>query len=524
MLRVGLVFCCDPEPGILGLYLSPRRLVGPAAMKHGMRLGDYLDIEWFLDRDRNVDSTTLLSRDRELGLEARAISLPLAEYAGFWLRSRRQDEASLPSRIYARAMTMARWIVTLVMFLAGMSLVRGLLVYSGTKPVNVSIFLLLAVAVPFGLSMLSVLFLAARALGWKGSFPAGALAPLLARLPGGWARQQVTFIQRICRGRGWLGRMLAWDFFALMHRGGLSFAAGSMLGMLGSVAVMDVAFGWQSTLSIGARGMHDLAAMLALPWSWMHPALLPTVAQVEGSRIILKDGIATLVSSDLAAWWPFLTMCLVVYALLPRLVLLVVARIGLRRLEDGWRHPDLERVLDRMQAPVIESRPVVETVHVPLPVAADKNDPQKPEMPATGTVGCVVLLPYELAGKISEDDLHAAARRSCGYDAARIMVADLEPGEMDRVRRECTQLSWQGGRERYVLVIEGWQPPIREHLLALQRLGGEDGRGASLTLILTGRPGGGQWWTNPTDAERQAWLDAIARLAPLRPGLCGALS
>ena len=44
-------------------------------MKHGMPLCDLLDLEWFLELDRQADPAETLKRDRRLGLEAQGESV-----------------------------------------------------------------------------------------------------------------------------------------------------------------------------------------------------------------------------------------------------------------------------------------------------------------------------------------------------------------------------------------------------------------------------------------------------------------
>jgi hypothetical protein len=97
--------------------------------------------------------------------------------------------------------------------------------------------------------------------------------------------------------------------------------------------------------------------------------------------------------------------------------------------------------------------------------------------------------------------------------------------EVDGIRQmldDCVEIDWAGGFERYVVLIEAWQPPIRENLLALTLLGQEHGRGRNLILVFCGRPSGGDWLTAPDDAAREVWADAVARLAPLRVDIFGA--
>jgi hypothetical protein len=242
-------------------------------------------------------------------------------------------------------------------FLAGISLVRALLLYSGVEPVNVSVFLLLAVLPQVGLCLLGAGLLLLRGVGRKEfGIPLRLLFDLFWRRPGGLS-PQAGFVRALFLRKGRPVRMLGWESLRLAHLGGLCLALGSLAGMIVSVAVTDLAFGWQSTLQVGAQGMHSLVSALSVPWSWL-PAqwgLTPTLSQIEGSRIVLKDGMQALASADLAAWWPFLCMCLLFYALLPRLALLLGAHWMLRREERELVHPDLGRIVDRMRSPLLGS-------------------------------------------------------------------------------------------------------------------------------------------------------------------------
>lgn len=495
-------------------------------MKHGMRLGDFLDLEWFLEQDRTADAVETLQRDRRIGLAAHAEAVPEEEFCMFWLRSRRAEAGTVPSAALRTGLGILRVILACAGLAAGASLVRGLLAYSGTQPVNVSLFLALAVLPQAALCLLAAGLFAARAAG------AGTLRiplrPLFGLLWRGHGRlsAQAGFLRSLFLTPGWSARILAWECLVVLHLGGLGLAAGSLAGLLAGVTVTDLAFGWQSTLQVGAQGMHALASALALPWSWL-PAtwgLVPTVGQIEGSRIVLKEGISTLASADLAAWWPFLAMCLLTYALLPRLALLALSRLALRRLERGFRHPALGRVADRMRAPLVGTPDPAEQASAPLPLGTGPagRAPAPADEAAEGHAGCVFLLPPELEGRIAGGELGATALRVGGERPVRVVSAALEEGDVRRALDECAALSWTGGRERYIVLVEAWQPPIRENLQALETLGrgGEGGR--NLTLVLCGRPSHGRWLTAPSDVDREVWSAAVERLAPLRVDIFGA--
>jgi hypothetical protein len=495
-------------------------------MKHGMRLGDYLDLEWFLEKDRELDAQAILDRDRSIGLAAQALSVPAERQAWFWLARRREaDEGAVPSSSLRSVLIILRLVLGGGAFLAGISLVRALLLYSGVEPVNVSVFLLLAVLPQVGLCLLGAGLLLFRGV-WRKEFgiPLRPLFDLFWRRPGGLS-PQAGFVRALFLRKGRPVRMLGWESLRLAHLGGLCLALGSLAGMTVSVAVTDLAFGWQSTLQVGAQGLHSLVSALSVPWSWL-PAqwgLTPTLSQIEGSRIVLKDGMQALASADLAAWWPFLSMCLLFYALLPRLVLLLGAHWMLLREERELVHPDLGRIVDRMRSPLLGSARMGEAPPSDLPLDGQSAPPASHASGQTQSgVGCALILPPELVGRIDEERLSDLARRVCGFPAPRMIAATLDPQDVRQVLDECADFDWAAGHERFVVLIEAWQPPIRENLQALKLLGQAEERGRSLILVLCGRPLGADWLTAADDVSREAWVDAVARLAPLRVDIFGA--
>ena len=132
------------------------------------------------------------------------------------------------------------------------------------------------------------------------------------------------------------------------------------------------------------------------------------------------------------------------------------------------------------------------------------------------------LLPPELEGRVAGEELAATALRVGGERPVRVVAAALESGDVGRVLGECAGLEWTGGRERYIVLVEAWQPPIRENLQALETLGRDETGGRSLTLVLCGRPSHGRWLTAPSALDREVWSTAVERLAPLRVDIFGA--
>ena len=63
--------------------------------------------------------------------------------------------------------------------------------------------------------------------------------------------------------------MFYWPLFAVFQRFAIFCNIGLLAATLTRVAFSDLAFGWQSTLKVGAQGMHSLVWVLSLPWSWL---------------------------------------------------------------------------------------------------------------------------------------------------------------------------------------------------------------------------------------------------------------
>lgn len=488
-------------------------------MRHFLRFPDLLDLEWFLKQDEAVDPWAAAERDRAIGLKALDAKPSEAPSLDFWLEERRRSTPGpLPSTLFRSTRVLTGWVLGLAGLLAGTSLARALLAYSGQDPINVFLFLLAVVAPQTLLCLVSCVFLLLRrplplpvlsvlALAWRAITRRVGRARHLMSMP-------VMFPRH-----GRHGRLLFWEAVRLSHLAGSAFAAGALASLLVGVAATDLAFGWQSTLRAGADGVHRVVSILSWPWS-LAPAswnMTPTLDQIEGSRIILKDGAAALANADLAAWWPFLAMCLLVYALLPRLGLWLVARLGLARLERSFAHPDQGRIEDRMRAPLFGARETLaEGPSAPLPLEAKDRIDRPMQSALKGEVGCVVLVPEELAGRIPHADLDRLASGICGYPAGRVVSLELDADGARTVAEVCAGLVWTGGFERFVLVVEAWQPPIREALLAVAALGRDNAAGRSVHVALVGRPAGGAWLTAPTDTERRIWTEALARLNPLR--------
>jgi hypothetical protein len=72
---------------------------------------------------------------------------------------------------------------------------------------------------------------------------------------------------------------------------GICFNLGAIVTTIALEWFTDLAFGWGTALNVSPDSMHGIAQFLALPWSWLfgEGVGVPTLEQVEGTRISLKD-------------------------------------------------------------------------------------------------------------------------------------------------------------------------------------------------------------------------------------------
>jgi hypothetical protein len=293
------------------------------------------------------------------------------------------------------------------------------------------------------------------------------------------------------------------------------------LGALGATLIRvmgsDLAFGWQSTLRISGQAVHDFVAAIALPWSWFVPRGIayPSLEQIAGSKMILKEGMYHLATPDLVSWWPFLCLALICYGLLPRVLLLGLSRYAGNRVvrEHPFSSPDIDRLLFRMTTPLVETTPRVFKQTTTQQIAAPSLQPA-PVVPLprdSKQEVLTVLVPEELADQCPFEQLYQAIHQGTGISPSSHVL--LDPYEQDTLLARLQAMTWHEDRARVVIVQEAWQPPIREILDFVTTLSTLFRHPATITIALIGKPAPETILTSPDDMNAQVWLDQIARLA-----------
>ena len=353
-----------------------------------------------------------------------------------WLEQRRKlDEKAtpegqaLPGAAFSTAYRLFRFLLCVAGIITGFTMAITVLRYTGLKPVNVSYYLggLVLVQILF---LLSLFFLSAsRRMGLLKS-SASPLYGFLANLIAGFSsklkkgiktkdldtrHQEIrnSFLSALgfIKGRKkvW-GNVMYWPLFTLAQIFGVAVNIGILTTTLVRVASTDLAFGWQSTLDLGSQFVYRSVSIIAIPWSWLAgPGTAhPTLTQIEGSRMILKDGIYRLSTQDLTAWWPFLCLCVLFYGLLPRLLLFIVGVLCQRRslMKLDFKTGDCDPIVTRLLTPLVSSKGSDQS-EAPLqfPEKIETKSTKSSNVILKHDTQCIALIPADIYEQSPSEEL-----------------------------------------------------------------------------------------------------------------------
>jgi len=511
-------------------------------MKPLWTYSDIFDLEYFFHRDQGVLDSQLHGRDRSIFLELENKEMAgLSEHQTlllFWVKENRKmlnPEAarSLPGPLIEEALRLVKTLLPLFGLIAGLLAGLAFFSYSGTTPVNVFHFIFLFI---FSQLLLVLILLFRVLLSGAGlikqSFPlsfklytsvaariAGRLQRRLRAAVPGTGRvsyQQIVGLAKKVHFK--YGSLLYWPLFSMSQRALVGFNAGLLIATLFRVTTSDLAFGWQSTVQFSSDALYKGVKLLALPWSWVFPENIsyPSLAAIEGSRIILKDGIYHLATQDLVSWWPFLLLCLLVYGLLFRIVLTLVAhtfqQVCLRAI--NLESSDALSVIRRMQSPLLSTQAAAGDLKTSQ---RHENNGDDTFQDRQTTVNNQVPFPLLL---IAASDIERQVelspvlaflqRRGFTVDRQESMMHDYSSDQQLLSRIAELNLESDVG---IFLLMESWMPPIGEVSAFIKKLRSCTHQNTPIYVGLVGKPTKTHPFTSPKPQECTIWkqkLDAFA--------------
>lgn len=502
-------------------------------------LADLIDLEYLFANDDSIrqreGDQSLVKRDRIIYLAKIAPKLKdhlnprPQELVHRWLRVRQRNpagnngntqEAPLPGSVWREVSRLLAWLALFFGVASGLGLAGAFLVYSGRAPLNVSAFFGIFVVLQLSLLLLQCFFLLLRRVR-RTQLQTSALYTLLMRLvtaSADWvharARRSLHAEQRLnfaaifgrLRSRREQAPLFVWPVFFLLQLFTIGFNLGALGLTLAKVVFSDMAFGWQSSLQLSAQQVAEGVRLVALPWSWFLPegVAYPSLAQVEGTQIILKDGIYHLATQDLVSWWPFLCMALLVYGLLPRLLLLVSGLVQYRRQLDRLelRSPETRRLLQRMTTPQVETAGEgTDDLHlrrpqaIPLEATAIKpvsgQDKETIVQASAGPafhIRRLILAPEEILAYLDSSTLEQALQAMAGPGESKVHMLPFAAAEEQELLSQISAAHAAAQLDEIYLVQEAWMPPLQETCNLLKRLRQASDAATPLTILLVGKP------------------------------------
>jgi hypothetical protein len=475
---------------------------------------DLLDFEFFLNLDSDKPAAEADERDRRfaaaeiapaMGESLRPDAPPKIRSKAYrkWLSCRREEAgrklevgAFSPGEAFHQARMMVGSILGILALAGGATLAWGLM-NQEWRYYNVLFFLALTI-------MPQLVLIALMTLGWFFRRVIGQSAPmgfvqLLAQMGinslsrKAWANragEKAAAQWRKLRRRPYL----LWPVASLTQSAGVLFNVGLLAGFIGSLLVLDVRFFWESTPAVSAtETLHRIVELFAMPWSWAFPEFVPTVDQINDTKIALtgaERGIPETADSA-PIWAPFLIATIATWGLLPRLLLRILTGILGRKSRSAYAfnerpHRELWRRLTEL--------------HIEAPIDGPGDD--------------AVMI---LWGGVQPDpgELRRASLQNLRLNPATILNAGGMEVSEDRAAIEETGeiLRREKNAERVVLLAESWGLVPKDLSPFLKSLREAIGEKTPIVCFLTGVPTASGGIFSAPDAEEVAlWEEFLADL------------
>ncbi|MFC1885924.1 DUF2868 domain-containing protein [Thermodesulfobacteriota bacterium] len=518
-------------------------------MKPTWRIKDLIDLEFFFENDKHVDDAVLSRRDRDIFLKAVYPILKTNESIDgidrktafrIWLENRRgRIDASAgknpvpPGGLFVDILSLCSLLLMVAGVIAGVGLAFTVLLYQGSQPINVStylgVFVLLQIVL---ITLLAVFALFRRVIGSMqypsvvqsvfGALLSGLFKKMAARaadrLSGEDRNRLIATSGALKNYRRIYGSVFYWPVFLLVQLFGVGFNLGALGGSLLKIMGSDLAFGWQSTIQFSSRAVYLLIETIALPWSFIlsPPTAHPTYEQIQGSRMVLKEGIYCLTTPDLVSWWPFLLLAVCCYGFFPRILLLLGGMIAQKRsmAKLDLSHVSCNRLWRRMTTPHMEfegENPVDRnTIRPADPDGADsrlnENKPIKPVQEA------LVLVPDDIFGAFSVKILEALIKKEPGVILKQQAAISFDFEEDQKRLSEIIATDSFNENQPIVVLQEAWQPPITETFHYFRQLRQLLGTKAPIHIFLIGKQTPNESFSHVNHDDWRIWEQAVHQM------------
>ena len=517
--------------------------VSPSDSRGTWLLEDLIDFDFALESEAKVGNLSG-HEHRELFLKylsEKNLSLDhapeISRSAAFqyWLEGQRKKPplaSALPGNIFARAIRFPRISLFFFALASGCLLSATLLRYDGTQPTNVAGYLSILLGGQLLLLILATGSLILRRLGIL-SWENGVIGPSIhfglsqivawiqkKTLEHGAAETRLrlrAFMGSIGKKHFQYQSIILGTVASLIQAFGIWFNVAAIATTLLLVTVSDRAFGWQSTLDLSSDEVHNITSFIAMPWSFIAPTGAPSLSEIEGSRIFLKDGIRTLTNDNLVSWWPFLVCALVAYGLIPRLCLWLFTSYFIKnQLKNvGFNSLNCDRLWESMVTRELRTKGdhVVKEENAPTPLSErDDSPPPVTKKVVKQEQSAIVIVEPDLAKRIDRAKTDSAIHGNISWTISKWIRLPDETQTWSDFWELIEPLRNEKHFERIVLVQEAFQPPIRESIEWLQQLRATQPSTGKMMIFLVGRPQDAGRRKEVCETNQRVWEQSINAL------------
>ena len=469
---------------------------------------DAIDVPLWLENDRTTPFATRSRRDREIGSQLQV------ERADVRVRAWWQRMQQLPDHAGAR-LQRTRGLVSAVMVViglfAGVGVALAAFHYDGSRPVNVVTLLATLVGAQLVLLTLTLLLIPNGVPGLR------AIQDLLETInPGALAASIYRRVANVPRDVaplfGWhpgrsaaAGGFAKWQLLFWSQTFAVAFNCAAIATGVALVTFTDLAFGWSTTLNLNANVIDRIVQGLSAPWQSWAPGAVPDLTLIERSQFFRLDGTRALdvdASRALTGWWSFAIFAITTYGLIPRLALLSLSAVQLRRATRALlvEDPRVTALLDRMATPAVET------------AAPDPEDARRAaELPdashqraLVGNARAVIW-----GGSIDVAAADSYARGTFGVGLSHIVEAG-GGRTLDEDRVALADIC-RGESATVLVFTRAWEPPLLEFLDFIAALRRALGAETSIVVAPIAEGAGGV-----ERSQRETWARAIGRVADPR--------
>jgi len=347
------------------------------------------------------------------------------------------------------------FLLLLVGFFTGFTLLS----YSGKEPVNVIYLLLVMVGLPLLSMTLSLLSM------FTGNMGASFLNHLS---PFYYLEKMINFFPFARKvdfsDLPFSATLSKWIFLHRLQIFSFLFALGLFFSLVLTVISKDIAFAWSSTLEIDPVAFQSTLALLATPWQSFFPSAVPSLELVEVShyfRLGEKLDVNMVQNADkLGAWWKFLAMATLTYALLLRLVFLFWSYVGLRRQlkKEFLELSGVKQLLSEFNTPYVSTQAQSVEHHLTLSEETVITPNATFAMEYHTLLGWNYtnsnLLLIEDFFKVKSEEIYEVGGRN-SFNADQKIISKL--------------------KGRVLLYVKAWEPPTMDFIDFLEELLDQDG-------------------------------------------------